>query len=208
MRFARRTAIVGLGSLLGVRVLAGRAGGGPTATGSTTPRRPSGWRMPAEEDARERTWMCWPSNADVSGSDIADVQDAIMRIALAIAEFEPASMLARDSIPGLARCDITDGQIDTLGRFVGATTILVDRPSVDDPDDPLVSVAEETRSVLSEASMVKRSAVLDRGDHATTRHSRRWVTSSCRLHELLRLPFDEAWSAIRASRSVMSERRA
>ena len=244
--------------------------------------------MPSEEDAHERTWMCWPSNADVWGGDLVDVQEAIVRIALAIAEFEPVSMLARDAeiaaladlvggdieliaapvddlwardtlpnfvvpqvgddgprlaaaharfngwggkqvhsgdaqlaglvaahlgidlfdsglvgegggievdglgtvlaaqscwvndnrnpgmspdeieaaiiamvgaermlwIPGLAGFDITDGHIDTLGRFVGATTILVDRPSVDDPDDPWVSVAEETRTVLSEASMV------------------------------------------------------
>jgi agmatine deiminase len=288
MRITRRTAIVGLGSLVGARALAGCAGNGTKPAASMPQRPPSGWRMPSEEDPHERTWMCWPSNADVWGRDLVDVQDAIVRIALAISEFEPVSMLARDAeidaltdlvggdveliaapvddlwardtlpnfivaptgdggpwlaaaharfngwggkqvhsgdtqlaelvaahlgidlfdsglvgegggievdglgtvlasescwvndnrnpamsrdeieaailamlgadrmlwVPGLADFDITDGHIDTLARFVGATTILLDRPSVDDPDDPWATVAEETRTVLSDASMV------------------------------------------------------
>lgn len=243
--------------------------------------------MPSEEDPHERTWMCWPSNEDVWGSDLVGVQDAIVRIALAITEFEPVTMLARNEelatladllggdieliaapvddlwardtlanfvvsmpgtggsqlaaahasfngwggkqvhsgdtqlaalvaahlgielfdsgligeggaieidglgtvlaaescwvndnrnpgknrdeieaailhmlgaerlfwIPGLAGFDITDGHIDTLGRFVGPESILVDRPAIDDPDDRWVAVAAETREVLSAATM-------------------------------------------------------
>ena len=51
--------------------------------------------MPAEDGRHDRTWMCWPSSAGVWGSDLTGVQDAIIEIALTIAEFEPVSMLAR-----------------------------------------------------------------------------------------------------------------
>ena len=51
--------------------------------------------MPAEDGRHERTWMCWPSSRAVWGSDLSDVQDTIVEIALAIAHFEPVSMLAR-----------------------------------------------------------------------------------------------------------------
>ena len=294
MQITRRRALAGLGSLIGLRLVAGCADGSgeATATSERTGRMPNAWRMPSEEDPHDRTWMCWPSNLDVWGRDLADVQDAIVRIALAIAEFEPVSILARDEdivslenlvgsdvevlsapvddlwardtlpnfvlatgdgdrpglaaaharfngwggkqvhsgdaqlasvvashlgielfdsglvgegggievdglgtvlasescwvndnrnpgmdrarveaailemvgadrmlwIPGLAGHDITDGHIDTLGRFVGSTTILVDRPAVDDPSDPWVAVATETQEVLAAATMANGQA--------------------------------------------------
>mgnify|MGYP006059697133 FL=1 len=73
---------------------------GPTGTSepSGTTVAPEGrtdWFMPAEETEHERTWMCWPSNADVWGDDLEAVQDTIEEIALAIAEFEPVTMLCR-----------------------------------------------------------------------------------------------------------------
>jgi agmatine deiminase len=248
--------------------------------------------MPSEEAPHDRTWMCWPSSAEVWGRDLADVQDAIVRIALAIAEYEPVAMLARDEeiapladlvgtdveligapvddlwardtlpnfvlatnepdgtplaaaharfngwggkqvhsgdtqlaqlvaahlgvelfdsglvgegggievdgigtvlaaescwvndnrnpgksrdevekailqmvgaermlwTPGLAGYDITDGHIDTLGRFVGSTTILVDRPAIEDPDDPWVAVAAETKEFVAAMRMADGSA--------------------------------------------------
>ena len=39
--------------------------------------------------------MCWPSSRAVWGADLGGVQDAIIEIALAIAEFEPVSVFAR-----------------------------------------------------------------------------------------------------------------
>lgn len=242
--------------------------------------------MPAEDVEHERTWMCWPSRTDVWGGSLPDVQDAIVRIALAIADFEPVTMLARveevaavkaivggadvkvveapvddlwarDTLPcflvgevdgapalaagrvafngwgdkqvhdgdaqlagivaelleielidsgitgeggglevdgggtvmaaesswvndnrnpgmdrdeieailldllgaermiwvdGLAGADITDGHIDTLARFVDEATIVVDRPAVEDPNDPWVAVADRTRAQVTEAS--------------------------------------------------------
>lgn len=87
----------------------------PTATGA----RPGGWYMPAEEYEHAATWMCWPSSGSVWGRDLPDVQDAILGIALAIAEFEPVSMLARP------------GQIGALKGRLGSDVELIDAP-VDD----------------------------------------------------------------------------
>lgn len=109
--FSRRTFIAAVpsvtvplligGGLVGGGLLAGctddtaqEDDAAPTAGG--TPISGSGrWRMPAEEDPHERTWMCWPSSEEVWGSDLATVQDAIVGIAQAIARFEPVTMLAR-----------------------------------------------------------------------------------------------------------------
>jgi agmatine deiminase len=238
--------------------------------------------MPAEDRRHARTWMCWPSSTGIWGGDLADVQDAIERIALTIVEFEPVSMLvrpaalaaardrfgrdvelidapvddlwARDTLPnflsrpgagglaagharfngwggkqahagdaqlarlvadhlgielfdsglvgegggvevdgegrvlaaascwsndnrnpgmsrdliesailtmlgaqemiwidGLAGHDITDGHIDTLARFVTASSIVIDRPAFEDPSDRWVAVAERTREQLRDA---------------------------------------------------------
>jgi agmatine deiminase len=279
MNLSRRNVVLGLGSLLAARVAAACSDG-------ESDRPATSWWMPAEDAPHERTWMCWPSNADVWGADLRLVQDAIIRIAFAIAEFEPVRMLAREDefdaltnvfgddveliagpvddlwardtlpnfvvsaanavpqqlaaaharfngwggkqvhdgdtqlagvvaahlgislfdsglvgegggieidglgtvlaaescwvnanrnpgkdraeieeailqmvggdrmiwIPGLAGFDITDGHIDTLARFVGDATILVDRPSADDPDDPWAAVASETRAIVGAAT--------------------------------------------------------
>jgi agmatine deiminase len=250
---------------------------------AVTPK-PVHWRMPAEEGAHDRTWMCWPSSASIWGADLRSVQDAILEIATTIAEFEPVSILARptevgplkpllkgveivpapvddlwarDTLPnfltrttsngstelgasharfngwgrkqtsagdtqlaalvakhlgiglndsgltgegggveidgtgtmlaasscwvnrnrnpgkskiqieasllamlgaqrmiwvdGLANHDITDGHIDTLARFINPTTILIDKPAFNDPDDPWVGVASRTREQVRQA---------------------------------------------------------
>lgn len=63
---------------------------GAPKTGAAT-----GWAMPAEDGPHERTWMCWPSSTQVWGEDLVDVQDAIARVAEAIAAFEPVTLLCR-----------------------------------------------------------------------------------------------------------------
>jgi agmatine deiminase len=261
--------------------------GGPTPNGDRDPSpTPAGWRMLAEDVEHERTWMCWPSRTDVWGADLPEVQQTIITIARAIADFEPVTMLApaeevaavealvdgaevevlegpvddlwaRDTLPcflvgevdgqatlaagrvrfngwgakqvhdgdaqlaglvadhlgielidsgitgeggglevdgngtvlaaesswvndnrnpgmgrdeiedalrellgadrmiwvdGLAGYDITDGHIDTLARFIGEDAIVVDRPAVEDPDDPWSSVAMRTRAQVAAAS--------------------------------------------------------
>ena len=296
MTIARRTIL--LGALALPAALAACAGDEPgdadeardaqaegTSASPGVPE-PARWRMPAEDTEHERTWMCWPSRTDVWGGDLVDVQDAIVRIAVAIAGFEPVTMLAppaevevvrelldgadvevieapvddlwaRDTLPcflvgevdgepalaagrvrfngwgdkqvhdgdaqlaglvaehlgielvdagitgeggglevdgsgtvlaaesswvndnrnpgagrdeieaalldllgadrvlwvdGLAGADITDGHIDTLARFVGDDVIVVDRPAVEDPDDPWVAVAARTLEQVAAAT--------------------------------------------------------
>lgn len=78
-----------------------------------------GWQMPAEEELHERTWMCWPSNEDIWGPELATVQNTIAEIALAIAEFEPVALLVRPE------------EIDTVHEIVGDEIELVQAP-VDD----------------------------------------------------------------------------
>jgi agmatine deiminase len=75
------------------------------ACGSNAPAAAAadGWYMPAEEHPHTRTWMCWPSRAAIWGSALPGVQADIARIATAINEFEPVTMLVRASAQSAAR---------------------------------------------------------------------------------------------------------
>lgn len=58
--------------------------------------------MPMESEPHARTLMQWPVRADVYGArDIAAVQDAIVRLANAISEFEPVALMAALGARGL-----------------------------------------------------------------------------------------------------------
>lgn len=80
---------------------------------------PEGFRMPAEEEPHEATWMCLPARRDVWGRDLDQVQETIASIALAIAEFEPVRMLVRPD------------DLDLAAALVGSDVELIDAP-VDD----------------------------------------------------------------------------
>jgi agmatine deiminase len=59
--------------------------------------RPHGYFAPAEESRHARTWMCWPSTPSIYGGNTGyyeSVMETIGRLAAAIAENEPVSMLA------------------------------------------------------------------------------------------------------------------
>ncbi len=129
---SRRDVLIGLSTAACLRLVTGC---GPESSGESTEpvrgpeasteptggtARSSGWWMPAEDEPHERTWMCWPSSTDIWGTDLGDVQDAIVRIALAIADFEPVSMLVRpeamaelDGILGDA-VELVEGPVDDL----------------------------------------------------------------------------------------------
>lgn len=70
--------------------------------------------------------MCWPSSTAIWGSELRGVQDAIIEIALTIAEFEPVSLLARPSEIVAVRRLVTSGPVkdrpingrSTKGRIV------------------------------------------------------------------------------------------
>lgn len=61
------------------------------------------WRMPAEWEPHERTWMAWPSSGYTLGENPADADEARSawaRVALAVAKFEPVTMVvAADDAP-------------------------------------------------------------------------------------------------------------
>jgi agmatine deiminase len=59
--------------------------------------------MPDEAEAHERTWMGFTSSSGIWGSDLPGVQQDLMRIADAIAAFEPVSMLVESSALGGAK---------------------------------------------------------------------------------------------------------
>lgn len=62
-------------------------------TSKPTPEQ-AGFRMPAEWAPHLRTWMMWPSRAEV-WNDMAETRRNYAAVAHAIAEFEPVSMLVR-----------------------------------------------------------------------------------------------------------------
>lgn len=63
----------------------------PTSTDPTSGA--TGFRMPAEHAEHERTWMAWPSSQEVWGEELSEVQVSIARLATAISEYEPVTML-------------------------------------------------------------------------------------------------------------------
>ena len=83
---------------------------------------------------------CWVNRNRNPGLGRDDVERALLR------------MLGAERmiwVDGLAGADITDGHIDTLARFANAAIIVIDRPAVDDPDDPWVAVAQRTAELIS-----------------------------------------------------------
>lgn len=56
-----------------------------------------GFRMPDEGEPHERTWMGFTSSTHIWGTDLNAVQQDLMRIADAVAAFEPVSMLVNAS---------------------------------------------------------------------------------------------------------------
>lgn len=64
-------------------------------TSKLTPKQ-AGFHMPAEWAPHLRTWMMWPSRAEV-WQDMAETRRNYAAVAHAIAEFEPVSMLVRSA---------------------------------------------------------------------------------------------------------------
>jgi agmatine deiminase len=126
------SALVVGGTLLG----ACANGSGTDATAADT----RGWAMPAEDHVHARTWMAFPSSADIWGSQLAAVQRDIANVSLAIAGYEPVTMLVRPSARQRAR------------RLVGSDVELIDAP-VDDlwarDTLPCFQVSDEHRGTLA-----------------------------------------------------------
>lgn len=84
---------------IGAGIAAGALPSGLHAQGAS-------WRMPAEEDRHDATFMQWPVNREVypDGEFLGVLQDTIAEIANTIAEFEPVIMLMpSDAVAGAGR---------------------------------------------------------------------------------------------------------
>lgn len=53
----------------------------------------AGYHMPAEWEAHQRCWMAWPCRLDFWGDNLAATRAAFARVANAISDFEPVTML-------------------------------------------------------------------------------------------------------------------
>ena len=52
-----------------------------------------GWSMPSENTPHKRCWMAWPARTEVWGKELEPVRQDIARLAQAITQFEPVSLL-------------------------------------------------------------------------------------------------------------------
>lgn len=95
-----------------------------------------GYFPPAEESPHARTWLAWPSTRAVYGTSVAyfeDVQETIGRLAAAIAEHEPVTMMAAATHHDLARTlcgpavDLVDIPTDDMWARDNGPIFLVDR---------------------------------------------------------------------------------
>ncbi len=75
------------------------------------------WRMPDESEPHQRTWMAFGANEEIWGKELLpEVQRNLATIAIAIAKFEPVSMLVRQE------------DFDTAKKLLGSKIDLVISP--------------------------------------------------------------------------------
>ena len=81
------------------------------------------WRMPAEWEPHERTWMAWPSAGYTLGDTEAEADEARRTwaaVARAVARFEPVTMVVTSPDVSIAvSFDLHDHQL-ALVRFAQA----------------------------------------------------------------------------------------
>ena len=77
---------------------------------TSTPRA-DGFRMPAEWEPHEQTWMVWPERPDNWRNGGKPAQAAFAAVAKAIARFEPVTVCASAGQYENARARLDDGNI-------------------------------------------------------------------------------------------------
>jgi len=102
---------------------------------SSTPAAPR-WRMPAETEPHQATWMAWPSKSYTLGDTEADALEARSTwaaVANAIAEFEPVHMLVpkaeQAAAEGFLKATVTLHEVeldDAWYRDIGPTFVIAD----------------------------------------------------------------------------------
>ena len=122
-RYFLRHCMVG-GSALAMGGMLAACGGGAAEAGPVTPTPPSisgggvnqadGWRMPDEAEAHKATWMAYGASSAVwTRAQVPQVQLALVRIANAIAAYEPVNMLVRPAELASAR-QLLDARVNLI----------------------------------------------------------------------------------------------
>ncbi|MED5596292.1 agmatine deiminase family protein [Janthinobacterium sp. P210006] len=122
-RYFLRHCMVG-GSALAMGGMLAACGGGAVEAGPVTPTPPSisgggvnqadGWRMPDEAEAHKATWMAYGASSAVwTRAQVPQVQLALVRIANAIAAYEPVNMLVRPAELASAR-QLLDARVNLI----------------------------------------------------------------------------------------------
>ncbi|MDO8040220.1 agmatine/peptidylarginine deiminase [Janthinobacterium sp. SUN137] len=122
-RYFLRHCMLG-GSALAMGGMLAGCGGGTPETGPVAPVPPiisgggvnqtDGWRMPDEAEAHKATWMAYgASNAVWTRAQVPQVQLALVRIANAIAAYEPVNMLVRPAELASAR-QLLDARVNLI----------------------------------------------------------------------------------------------
>lgn len=122
-RYFLRHCMLG-GSALAMGGLLAGCGGSGADTGPVAPLPPinsgggvhqaDGWRMPDEAEAHKATWMAYgASNAVWTRAQVPQVQLALVRIANAIAAYEPVNMLVRPAELASAR-QLLDARVNLI----------------------------------------------------------------------------------------------
>lgn len=104
---------------------------------TSTPRA-DGFRMPAEWEPHEQTWMVWPERPDNWRNGGKPAQAAFAAVAKAIARFEPVTVCASAGQYENARARLDDGNIrvveissdDAWVRDTGPTFVIDDKGDV------------------------------------------------------------------------------
>ncbi len=88
----------------------------PVPSPTLTPA-PGRWRMPAEWEPHERTWMAWPSQGYTLGDTVEEVESARgawAAVAAAVARFEPVTLVVDPGDADVARSHLGDHDAVTL----------------------------------------------------------------------------------------------
>lgn len=122
---------------------------------------PGPWRMPAETDPHERTWMSFPTGGYTLGDDAASAEEARAAwaaVAHAVAEFEPVTMVVDPSAVGDARRHLS-GSIDVVEAPLDDSWIRDSGPTFVVPAAESLSASNSASSSSSSSASSPSDAV-------------------------------------------------
>ncbi len=102
----------------------------------STPRQ-DGFRMPGEFEEQEQVWMVWPERPDNWRNGAKPAQEAYVKVACAIAQFEPVTMLVSNGQYDNARARLPEeirvvemSNDDSWARDTGPTFVINDKGEI------------------------------------------------------------------------------